>query len=195
MNKFIIILFCLASVISVQCQSSYVKEATKLLQNKRYEDALNLITIDPIYKKSVDFLMIGGISKYHISQYKEAIEDLNQAVSLGGTNPLIFKYLGHSLYALGNYEGAANYYKAFLSGVDSKHPDFHYIKNEIYRGEKNILFKNQEEYGFVDNLGKVVNTSYNEIRPVQSPNYLNKFYFSSNRTGATGGPRNKFGIR
>jgi tetratricopeptide (TPR) repeat protein len=193
--KVFIVFICIFTFLDIHGQSEYIKEAAKLIQNRKFEDAITLIETDPLSNKSVDALLIGGVAKYHLSRFQESLIDLKEAVRLSGKNPLLFKYLGLSFYALGYYEEAAAYYRTFLANVDRKHPDFLYVKNEIYRCEKNILFTSKEEYGIVENLGKVVNTSSNEIRPVQSPNYLNKFYFSSNQVGSVGGPRNKFGIR
>jgi outer membrane protein OmpA-like peptidoglycan-associated protein/tetratricopeptide (TPR) repeat protein len=176
-------------------QSEYIKNATELLKNRKYEDAKALIELDPNFSKSVDALLIRGISNYFISNLKESVVDLNNGVRIGTTNPLFHRYLGLSYYGLGYYEEAAANYRIYLSGIDIKHHEFQLFKHEIYRCEKNLLFKNQSDFGFVENLGKVINSTYDEIRPVQSPNILNKFYFSTNRTGSTGGPRNKYGIR
>ena len=175
-------------------QSAYTKEAANLIQNGKFNDAITVLNQVKDIGKSSEALFLYGVANYHSCKYKTALIALQESVRLA-FNPLVRKYLGMSMYALGLYEEAAANYRIYLSGIDPKHKDFQFFKNEIYRCEKNILFKSNENFGFTEHAGNIVNSPGDEVRPVQSPNYLNKFYYSSNKQGSSGGPRNKFGIR
>ena len=194
MKYFLVITLLILSFSSTFAQNAYLKESTNLIQNGKFADAIALLEQVKDRSKSSEALFLYGVANYHLGKYKTALSSLQESVRLG-FNPVTRKYLGLSMHALGLYEEAAANYRVYLSGIDPKHKDFNYFKNEIYRCEKNILFKSNENFGFTEHAGNVINYPNDEIRPIQSPNFLNKFYYSSNKQGSTGGPRNKFGIR
>ena len=86
------------------------------------------------------------------------------------------------------------YFKNQLKNYgDKRGAEVEAIITEIKRCEYGPKLIHLPQLAYVDNLGSAANSVYDEINPIQSPNYQNKYYFSSNREQSYGGPRGKNG--
>ncbi|MFZ1703248.1 MAG: hypothetical protein WAT79_02815, partial [Saprospiraceae bacterium] len=104
------------------------------------------------------------------------------------------KYVGLCLGKQEKYQESARMLKKFVSLIKPDHPDFLPAIQEIKRcGKAQQLLRNSQ-LAFVENAGNAINSSGWEMRPVYSPNYQDRIYFSSNRQGSTGGKRNDLGL-
>ena len=176
-------------------QKSTMKEAELNFQNGKYKEVLAIFENTKMFDTDGKALFIKGLSHYYNQEPDRAIVDLLAAYELKVKNPLVFLYIAKSYYIKGKYAFAAENYKNYLRNISETHPDFQYIIDEIKRCEINISFASKNDLALIDNMGTSVNTPYNETNPKQSPNYQNKYYFSSNRESATGGKRSKNGLK
>lgn len=175
---------------------AYLKEAAeKLLASGRYKDVISVVEAIPVSDRSGEVWLIRGIASHGLNDADGALADLRNAYKLEERHPYIFLYSAKAYYAKGNYEEAALNYKLYLKGIPSDHNDVAWVTQEIKRCAMNMHMTDGMSIAYVENLGQAVNTEYDEIRPVNSPNYLNKYYFSSNRDLSTGGPRNSEGLK
>ena len=71
---------------------------------------------------------------------------------------------------------AAVFYKNYLR--NNKKDLQEEVSNELYRCEFSRKLTFLEQKAYVENFGDRVNSRYNEVNPVQSPNFQNRFYFS-----------------
>jgi Tetratricopeptide repeat/WD40-like Beta Propeller Repeat len=81
-----------------------------------------------------------------------------------------------------------SYYRLFLKEADDKDPRRRQVADEMIRCRKALGGYNQTGlYFLVENLGETVNTPFDEVNPLLSPNFNDKLYFSSNSptTGKT----------
>jgi hypothetical protein len=170
------------------------KDVEKLIVNGKYYEAKKSVESVKLISDEQK-LLIKGVANYHTANYELALEDLKKAAQAEVKNPLVYKYAGMSSYALGYLYDASNYYRSYLSELEPKSKEFDIVNHELKRIQANLTFSRPEEMGIVENLGDKVNTKDDEVRPIQSPSNLNKYYFSSNREGSAGGLRNASGLK
>lgn len=101
-------------------------------------------------------------------------------------------YLGLISHAQAKYETAIRHFKNVLK--DDKHKYQDLCKKLILQCRTAMKIKDRTSYAFVENLGQVLNSSYDDMAPVPSPNFEGRIYFSSNRSVATGGKRDQNGL-
>lgn len=187
----LIFFFSLLSVIGWS-QKSLSKQADRYFKKEMYIDAIELYNqIEGIEEKK-DLLFKRGICQYKMNKYYEALEDLTQAYTRGQKDETLFYYVARSLHRLGKYEDAAAFYKSYLARISDPMEKGRIIEM-IQRVGYAIDMQYEDQLAYVENIGNSVNTSYDEIGPIQSPSSVNKYYFSSDREGSTGGMRDKDG--
>lgn len=179
----------------MEAQQYLKTEAKTLLSKGRYKDVISIVDAMKIEDTDGEAFMMRGIANYFLNDADASLSDLLQSYKLGERNPLIFLYSAKSYYAKANYEDAALYYKLYLKGIPQNHKDVAYIINEIKRCAINLQMTENLSIAYVENLGQAVNSEFDEVRPINSPNFINKYYFSSNRDLSTGGPRNLEGFK
>lgn len=186
-----VVLLCTGASIA---QKSLLKQANKLYAADKYAEALTLYDKYAKLRKDKSALYRRAISAYKTGRYYEAVDDFSQAYKLGQKNPLAFLYTAESYMALSNYDDAATFFKNYVRRGKDK-TLLKQAKDNIRRCAyaKKLLYRDQLAYA--ENLGTSVNTKYNEIKPLISPNNVGKFYFSSDRDISTGGLRTKSGER
>ena len=182
----------LCAITTLEAQKLDKKEVERYFKAEKYQESFDLLK-DARYLKDEKLLYMRGVSAYHIRNLNQAIKDL----SLLAQYEDVFKddvllYLGHVLLSSGAYEEAAVWYKLYLGEVeDASQEERAEVIHLIQVCNIGLKAPFQESNGFVENMGRSVNSRKDEIYPTQSPNHPNKYYFSSNREGATGGMRDK----
>ncbi len=84
------------------------------------------------------------------------------------------------------FDDAIHYYKTYLRGLASDDPKREIVAEKILRAASGLRIPGRRIDVLVENMGPGVNTEADEIRPIFSPNSLERLYFSSNREGSTG---------
>lgn len=187
---FIGIIFLASPINGQKNLEEHVKE---LIKHHKYMDALEILNNRKEDDK--EFYFQRGICNYHTNRVNAAIEDFSIAYDKGMEDKSLISYLAMTHHKKGEYDKAARAYKLFLNEMDKNDPRREQVIQLIKQcgfGRKAVYL---EQPGFVENLGTVVNSAYDDFSPVRSPNYDNKYYFSSNRKGSNGGLRNSDGLK
>lgn len=171
-----------------------IAQVKKWMKEGSYNKALNVLTKYDKIAKNPDHLLLRAICYYHTNQINNCLSDLKLHESFFTGDPLLWKYSGLCFLKKEKYEEASKNLKKYLSLSKSSQEDYQKIILEIRRcgRAQQIARKNLE--AFVENAGSVVNSPENEWRPVYSPNFQDRLYYSSNKKGSTGGKRNQKGL-
>lgn len=100
-------------------------------------------------------------------------------------------YLGRIEHYEGNYEAAANRYKRFLGAVGDDYPLAASLVDDVKRAGvgAHLGLAEGAVAAFAENLGGGINSEGDDFHPLLSPNYQDRMYFATTRTGVTGGRR------
>ena len=183
----VIVTLCALGAVS-QTPSAALKEADNFFEYGQFRAALQYYKqggTHATWNKSTKLRV--AICHYEINDINSAIPLLNQLVELGKTEALVFFYLGRAYHHNLQFERAIVEYKNFLKRAKANDPLRDWVKDEILRCAAGKSVKYAEQIAFVENLGTSVNTLYDEYAPVPSPIYQDRLYFTSSRTGSTGG--------
>lgn len=176
-------------------QGNLKKEGEEYFKNEKYAIALNFFDRVKDADEDIDMLFRRAICNYHINKVSESKGQLTQAYNKGYREADIYYYMAKTQHATGDYAMAVKFYKRYLNKIkkDKK------LREEVIRSIKQCAYgiNNQfnNELAFVENLGDVINTVHDDLNPLQSRSNSNKYYFSSGRSGASGGLRNNKGLR
>ncbi len=192
---FFLAIFCGFLLSSSFGQGHMVKEGNEYYKNERYDIALNFYNRIPEDERGADILFKLGDCKYNLNQYKEAIYQFSRAYKKGYNERSIYLKMARCQHFVGEYKLATRLYKRYLRTLSSKDNTRSQIIQWIKQCAYAIDHAHDPDVAFVENLGDFVNSIHDEVHPVFSPNYTNKFYYSSNRGGSTGGLRNSKGLK
>jgi len=161
-------------------------QAEKYFKAGKYREALEL------YKQlegNKENLLYRGMAAYHIGDIDLALRSLIDSYSNGNKDKRLYLYMGDSYLTQGKYEQATKFYKSYLQWIGKGSAERNETIHKIKRCGFAKDYKYVDQKAFVENLGESVNTIYDELSALQSPANPNKYYFSSNRNGSTGGLR------
>jgi outer membrane protein OmpA-like peptidoglycan-associated protein/chaperonin cofactor prefoldin len=188
-------IFChlIFDVQEAQAQKSQLKKAETYFESGKYAQALSSFKQYKKTDKVPDLLVKRGICYLNTNQPDLCIEDMYKADILKSINNKRFYYTAKAYFLKGAYEDASKFYKRYLNTLKRSQPEYKQIVSEIQRCgfARNIKYLSQ--VGFTENMGRVLNTEYNEIKPKQSPNKPERYYYSSDKNDAVGGLRNEKG--
>lgn len=94
-------------------------------------------------------------------------------------DPICYAFLGQGLQGMNMYAEASEAYKKYLKLTKPKDID-PIIDLKLRQAWVGIRYSYPQSVFFVENLGQKVNTQNDEVRPLFSPNYSQRLYFSSN---------------
>lgn len=171
-------------------------EADAFFYNKKFETALiKYYTLQSRKQKDMDVRLKIGACNYFVNKPDDAKKYLHFVLENDKKpNPDVYFYLGRTYHAELNFKEAVNYYKLYLKQTKTSHENRDWVKDEILRCASGIKLKVKEQIAIVENLGEKVNSTGDDFAPVLSPNFDDKIYFSSSRTGNRGGLRNDQGF-
>jgi len=180
MGRLIFTIGLICSAICMYGQEDFLKEADKLFKKGEYEEALYFYkysdistNADALYKRGYCYLKLNDLNK--------AERDFTQSNGLGYENTELFLLMGKIRHSQGEFVKAAYFYKDYLRQTKGKSKN----RDEVVLLLKNCITgedaKFNQPLGYVENLGEGLNSSYDELNPLRSPNYSDVFYFSSNR--------------
>jgi len=192
---FVILLF---SVSPAQAQRSAKKlkaSAENYYKRDKYAEAYNLFAKYTRLKNPDAGIMLKmGISAYHTNRLPEAIRYFNTIISNEKKpDKSVYYVLARTYHQQRNFKEAIRNYKKYLETTKFDDLRREHIKDNILRCASGMNLSYVDERAVVENMGIKVNSAYDDIGPVLSPNYDNKLYFSSNREGSVGGKRNAEG--
>ena len=191
-------LVLLSVVLSAQPDDKEVKrKADRLYQNGFYTEALALYKqYEPVDPGDIDLKKRIGICCFHSNQLGEAIRYLQYIIDTKGVSAdkeaLLF--LAQSFHQQSSWKEAVQYYKLYLRNSAGTAEERDVIKDQILRCAYGLSISGMQTQTIVENLGPQVNTKEDDFRPVQSPNFSDRLYYSSTRESALGGRRNDEGF-
>lgn len=167
-------------------------QAEKYFKAGKYREALELYKRLKSTKKN---LLYKGIAAYHVGETDLSLRSLIDSYGSGNRDERLYVYMADNYLTQGKYEEATNFYKNYLQYIDKDSPERNETIHKIKRCGFAKDYKYVDQRAFVENLGESVNTIYDELSALQSPGNPNKYYFSSNRNGSTGGLRSEDGSK
>jgi hypothetical protein len=191
-DLFITLLICCSYTALVQ--NAYWKEVCNLLQIGKFGDIISHSEQVKYRSKSCKALFLYGLANYTTGKYKSSLSFSEESVGPAFMT-VKRKYTDLSISSSCLNEEASADYSVYLSGIDPKDRGFNYCKNVIYECKKNIVFKSNEDFECTEHAGNELNSPNDEIRSIQFPYLLYKFYSSFNKQGFAGWTHNKFGDR
>ena len=101
--------------------------------------------------------------------------------------------MGKIYHARHQFDEAASQYKLYLQAIKSDHPHRRMVREEIRRCANGLELQFSPGLAIVENLGRNVNSEFDEFAPILSPNFSTRLYYSAIRQGNMGQPRNRKG--
>jgi outer membrane protein OmpA-like peptidoglycan-associated protein/tetratricopeptide (TPR) repeat protein len=196
----IVIAFCFALLITTHLKAQSLAklrvDAMELFTAGKYRQALVLLKqCQQMKGDDWEVLRAMGISAYHANQLPLTKQMLNAVVENDRkADPSVYLYLGKTFHAEQDFKMAVKAYKEFLRRAKADDPNRRTVVADVKRCASGLKIILQPELGLVENLGENVNSLHDEFAPIQSPNFEEKVYFSSNREDSDGGLRNDEGI-
>lgn len=165
----------------------YFKDGNYLLAHGQYSALKDL-------RKDKKALLYKAIAGYHIQDFDASRADLQYLINKGYKKSEVYLYLGRIAHVQHDFVTAASEYKKCLGKMKTGDKERSKVIAMIKRCSAGINAAYIPQIGYVENLGAEVNSPGDEIRAIQSPNYAERYYFSSSRPGSTGGKRNSEGL-
>lgn len=185
-------------IVSAQDLGKLKKQADIYFENNAYSKALYYYT-QYSNRKALDrdarYRM--GVASYEVNDLNQAQKIFSNLLEEKNFNNGAYFYLARISHIIQDFDKAEDLYKLYLKDASAKGDEISVVevRNYIRNCNVGIRLLNLPEQALVENLGKNVNTAFDEFGAVQSPNYQEKIYFSSARKGAKGGLRNQQGFR
>ncbi len=191
-TRIILILFTLClSLKSFSQDEKLIKKADKLFEEKNFFQALGQYEQALEQKKTDPYINFRIAQCYLLTSPKtKALKYAADAVanSEAPTSEMYF-ILGQSYHLNHNFDKAIENYKKSDPGNKNKRAISKLI-NECEYGKGYV--KNPSDYK-ISNAGPIVNTQFQEYLPYITPD-LSELYFTSRRTGSTGGKKEYDGL-
>ena len=134
-----------------------------------------------------------AVCAYETNDLNSASKLLNELLGDKQVDADAYLYSAKLLHANNNFKEAAKRYKEFLGAAKFEDENRRAVRDLIRNCSAGMKLALQKEAALVENLGRSINTAYDDYAPVESPNYSQKIYFSSARKGSKGGLRNSSG--
>lgn len=196
MRIIILTWIAVAALAAARAQGPGKQEAKEFFAHQHYAEALSALNSNPALVKSdpeARFLL--AVCHYQLNQLTEAEASLlNLIKSEKAPYPECWLYLGKIYHAMHQFGKAADHYKDYLRRARPSHPNRQMVWDETRRCANGMEWQFRQAEAAVENMGRAVNTEYDEFAPILSPNFSTKLYFSSIRPGNIGGSRNSSGF-
>lgn len=192
--RFVILFLCLALGQSMFGQSYISDKAQKYLDLGLYRQALQQYElISDKNDKEVEFSK--AICHYELNHLKTAKRLFYNIGQKDLQNPEVAYYLARIAHHELEFNVAIRNYKEFLKRAKRDDPKRREVIDRIKRCATGRKVQLLSQRAFVENLGPDVNTASNDFGLVASPNFSDKYYFSSDREFTTGGLRDGEGLK
>lgn len=170
--------------------------ARQLFYDGKYTEALALYEQNAeILKKDKEAIFFAGVCHFQLNQLNKAERKLLSLIEKQRVAyPEVLLFLARTYHAKHDFTTAAENYKSYLKFTDINTPGRRLVLEDLRRCSNGISYQFKESRASVENLGRNVNTKWDEFAPIVSPSSSEKLYFSSMRRGSTGGLRNSNGL-
>ncbi len=178
-HSWLILLFGLLSSF-ILAQKADLTQAKSLMESNQFQRALALYESNPDASDKATLLNKATcyIETNQTTKAEAIISSLLKKKS-SDTDVLLAK--AYLLQSRHDFKESIAIYKTVLKKTKPTHRRLHKIRSQIKRCRQAMKVKSITEIAFVENLGDVVNTFYDDFGAVASPTIEGRFYFSSNR--------------
>lgn len=177
--NWVILLFALQCQ-SMVAQKSDLSQAEAFMKSQQFQRALTIYeTLSPSTNKKTLLNKANCYIETNQSEKAQAIIDPLLAKKSSDIDVLLTK--AYLLQSRHEFKAAIDIYKTIIKKTKSKHSRLSEIRAQIKRCREAMKVKSITGIAFVENLGDVVNTFYDDYGAVHSPTITGRFYFSSNR--------------
>lgn len=185
----VLCLFCLTA--GAQDAKTYKRLGDKYYDTGKYREALDAyLRYHDSKPADIEVKEKIGICYYFTNNIPEARRFLTYVVEKNkNPDPDVYFFYGRTFHAENNFKEAAGQYKNFLRNIDDDNINRPLVKDEIRRCANGLRLLGDDAPVIVENMGEKVNSIGDDFRPILSPNYDDKLYFSSVRAGNLGGLR------
>ncbi len=189
-------LIAIQTTLSAQDLGKIKKQADLYYKNNAYTKALYYYT-QFSNRKALDrdarYNM--GVASYETNNLSQALKIFSELILEKNYNPRSYFYLGRLAHGQQDFDKAEQLYKQFLRETKERDASLLEVRNLIRNCNVGNRQLSMPEIALVENLGRNINTQYDDFGAIQSPNYGEKIYFSSARKSSKGGLRNRLGQR
>ena len=176
----------------------YKRNGLEYFDNSKFIGAAEALTVYRRYKpEDSDIWYPLAVSLYKTNDLEESRVLFEGLIRTGKKMPdEAYLYLGRIDHHESNYDAAAKRYKRYLKSIDTDHPLYKSIVDDIRRlGVASRMGPSSGSVSaYSENLGAGINTRGDEFHPLLSPNYQDRMYFASIREGVSGGYRDSKGL-
>jgi len=193
----ILILLCLAAFqVSAQEDKTYKKIGNQYFENGKFFNALESFLRYQDYEANdleVKYKM--GVCYYYANQLDQSRRYLNYVLDNEKNAPAeVYFYLARNAHSENDFTEAIRHYKEFLRNIEKTNVNRNFVKDAIRRCAYGLQINYRKSAAIVENLGEKVNSKGDDFKPILSPNFQDKLYFSSARKGSLGGLRDEEGL-
>lgn len=167
---------------SVAGQKNLKRLGIQYYENQQFSEAVDILAeyCSSRPKDHSAWKML-AISQVGIGQASNALTSLNHLEEvIGRTDQESILLKAKAYHHIGDFDKAIQLYKQYLS-LNSKSLPPATITNEIKRCAVGLKYNYLTSETLIENMGRTVNSKYDDIAPIESPNYDSKVYFSSVR--------------
>lgn len=183
--SFVLFLFFFCNITPTWTQSvtKIKRQADQLFENKLYKESLTeYYKIKEKYKKDATLYYNMGIALFKTNNYSKSIQLLQQHLKqTKKTLPLTSYYLARAYHLRDSFMTAALYYKQYLRSLGQEAPERTLIKRLILQCVNGSKIQQINSKAIVTNLGKEINSPYDDYRVCFNPLLPNSIFFSSKR--------------
>ncbi|NNF21664.1 MAG: hypothetical protein HKN67_06965, partial [Saprospiraceae bacterium] len=170
-TKQIIFVFFLLTHLAGYTQDNNLSIARKALLQGQYTQAVKYFSQYEDLDNDGDALQELGEAYFHLNELTQTVMNLTRAKKLGNNSPELFLRMAQVQHHRREYEEAAFFYKEYLKAVDGQGKDYETVIREL----KNCMFalsgKKTKDKVLVQSFDETVNSLFDEIKPLQSPQY------------------------
>jgi len=180
LKGYILLLFSFLIAGNAQSQD-IIMQANAAYNNGDFLRALDLYNKYKAIGTDPDLLQRRGMANFHLNRLKDATRDFTKAKQEGNTSPELFFKMAQSYQHLSDFEKATFFYKNYLNLIEPEHKNYNTAFREIKNCTFSAFHKEETSDDLVQSFGSEVNTLYDEIFPIQSPQAGNIYYASTNK--------------
>jgi tetratricopeptide (TPR) repeat protein len=182
MNKYILVLVLI--LINIFCFSQKIlkSQGLQFFKNRNYSEAIK--SFKAFDKKQEDGEILKYLGKCYmlLNEQQNAIEYFNKSIEVNAEDYENLYLIGVCEFELGKYEKSSEILKYYLSNGELEKSEN--IKDAVHRIKTSgnaIKMKFNPQIAYVENLGSIVNSEFDETKLIQSKNIQSRFYFTSAR--------------
>lgn len=196
MRNLLPLLIGLMVLSSAQAQDYKIEEAKEYFVHQHYADALSVLkSTEELVEEDEEAKFLMAVCYYQLNQLEQSRALLKRMMSENRTPyPECWLYRAKIAHSMHQFGKAAEFYKGYLRRLKSNHPNRRMVWDALRRCATGLRLRYKKAEVAVENLGRRINSEYDEFAPIISPNFTNKLYFSAIRPGNSGGPRDENGL-